>query len=46
MSPIKSLNVIGCGRVGTILAALLQRHGVCEVQDLYATASTAEVKAV
>ena len=34
---MKSLNVIGCGRVGTTLAALLQRHGVCEVQDLYST---------
>ena len=32
---MKSLNVIGCGRVGTTLAALFHRHGVCEVQDLY-----------
>ena len=55
MSPNKSLNAIGCGRVGTTLAALLllllllQRHGVCEVQDLYSTTSTAsaaEAKAV
>ena len=46
MSPIKSLNVIGCGRVGTTLDALLQRHSVREVPDLYSTASTAEAKAV
>ena len=32
---MKSLNVIGCGRVGTTLAALFHRHGVCDVQDLY-----------
>ena len=37
MYPLKSLNVIGCGRVGTTLAALLHRHGACEVQDLYST---------
>ena len=37
MNAVKSLNVIGCGRVGTTLAALLHRHGVCEVQDLHST---------
>ena len=40
---MKSLNVIGCGRVGTTLAAMLHRHGVCEVQDLHsATLETAQ----
>lgn len=29
------LNVIGCGRVGTTLAALWQREGLCQVQQLY-----------
>ena len=29
------LNVIGCGRVGTTLAALWQRKGLCQVQQLY-----------
>ena len=43
---MKRLNVMGCGRVGTTLAALLQRHGVCEVQDLYSrTLKTAQVTA-
>jgi predicted short-subunit dehydrogenase-like oxidoreductase (DUF2520 family) len=32
---LKTLNVIGCGRVGQTLAALLHQHGVCVVQDLY-----------
>ena len=32
---MRTLNVIGCGRVGTTLAALFHRHGACEVQDLY-----------
>ena len=36
------LNVIGCGRVGTTLAALLQREGLCQVQHLYSkTAASA-----
>lgn len=29
------LNVIGCGRVGQTLAALLHQHGQVQVQDLY-----------
>ncbi|HRO60003.1 MAG TPA: DUF2520 domain-containing protein [Burkholderiaceae bacterium] len=33
---MKTLNVIGCGRVGQTLAALLHRERVCEIQDLYA----------
>ena len=32
---MRTLNVIGCGRVGTTLAALFHRHGVCHVQDIY-----------
>lgn len=32
---MKRLNIIGCGRVGTTLAALFHRHGVCVVQELY-----------
>ena len=37
------LNVIGCGRVGTTLAALLQRAGPCRVQNLYSrTAASAQ----
>lgn len=31
-----TLNVIGCGRVGRTIAALLHRHGLCRVQDLHA----------
>jgi predicted short-subunit dehydrogenase-like oxidoreductase (DUF2520 family) len=30
-----TLNVIGCGRVGQTLAALLHQHGQVKVQDLY-----------
>lgn len=29
------LNVLGCGRVGTTLAALWQRAGLCKVQQFY-----------
>jgi predicted short-subunit dehydrogenase-like oxidoreductase (DUF2520 family) len=32
---LKTLNVIGCGRVGQTLAALLHQHGQVQVQDLY-----------
>jgi predicted short-subunit dehydrogenase-like oxidoreductase (DUF2520 family) len=32
---LTTLNVIGCGRVGQTLAALLHRHGPVQVQDLY-----------
>jgi predicted short-subunit dehydrogenase-like oxidoreductase (DUF2520 family) len=32
---LKTLNVIGCGRVGQTLAALLHQHGQVRVQDLY-----------
>lgn len=40
------LNVIGCGRVGTTLATLLQREGVCQVQDLFSrTPETARAAA-
>ncbi|MDP2262330.1 MAG: DUF2520 domain-containing protein [Hydrogenophaga sp.] len=40
------LNVIGCGRVGTTLATLLQRAGVCQVQDLFSrTFDTAQAAA-
>ncbi len=40
---MKTLNVIGCGRVGQTLAALLHQHGVCVVQDLYSrSAASAE----
>ena len=40
---MKTLNVIGCGRVGQTLAALLHQHGVCGVQDLYSrTPASAE----
>lgn len=40
------LNVIGCGRVGTTLATLLQREGVCQVQDLFSrTPETAQAAA-
>jgi predicted short-subunit dehydrogenase-like oxidoreductase (DUF2520 family) len=33
---VKTLNVIGCGRVGKTLARLLHQNRVCEVQDLRA----------
>ena len=40
---MQTLNVIGCGRVGQTLAALLHQHGVCVVQDLYSrTPASAE----
>lgn len=39
------LNVIGCGRVGTTLAALWQRAGLCEVQQLYSRRLLSAVKA-
>ena len=32
---LKTLNVIGCGRVGQTLAALLHQHAQVQVQDLY-----------
>jgi predicted short-subunit dehydrogenase-like oxidoreductase (DUF2520 family) len=32
---LKTFNVIGCGRVGQTLAALLHQHGQVQVQDLY-----------
>jgi predicted short-subunit dehydrogenase-like oxidoreductase (DUF2520 family) len=32
---LKTLNVIGCGRVGQTLAALLHQHSQVQVQDLY-----------
>jgi len=32
---LKTLNVIGCGRVGQTLAALFHQHGQVQVQDLY-----------
>jgi predicted short-subunit dehydrogenase-like oxidoreductase (DUF2520 family) len=32
---LTSFNVIGCGRVGQTLAALLHQHGHVQVQDLY-----------
>ena len=32
---MKTLNVIGCGRVGQTLATLLQQQGQVQVQDLY-----------
>lgn len=34
-NPSIKLNVIGCGRVGQTLAALLHLHGQVQVQDLY-----------
>ena len=34
-TPHIKLNVIGCGRVGQTLAALLHQHGQVHVQDLY-----------
>jgi len=34
-TPHIKLNVIGCGRVGQTLAALLHQHGQVQVQDLY-----------
>jgi predicted short-subunit dehydrogenase-like oxidoreductase (DUF2520 family) len=42
---LKTLNVIGCGRVGQTLAALLHQHGVCEVQDLYSRTPTSAAQA-
>ena len=40
---MQTLNVIGCGRVGQTLAALLHQHGVCVLQDLYSrTPASAE----
>ena len=42
MHSMIKLNVIGCGRVGTTVAALLQREGLCQVQHLYSrTAASA-----
>jgi predicted short-subunit dehydrogenase-like oxidoreductase (DUF2520 family) len=32
---LTTFNVIGCGRVGQTLAALLHQHGQAQVQDLY-----------
>jgi predicted short-subunit dehydrogenase-like oxidoreductase (DUF2520 family) len=32
---LKTFNVIGCGRVGQTLAALLHQHALVQVQDLY-----------
>lgn len=41
-NPMLKLNVIGCGRVGTTLAALLQHGGLCQIQHLYSrTAASA-----
>jgi predicted short-subunit dehydrogenase-like oxidoreductase (DUF2520 family) len=34
-TPLIKFNVIGCGRVGQTLAALLHQHGQVQVQDLY-----------
>lgn len=39
------LNVIGCGRVGTTLAALWQREGLCQVQHLYSRSADSAHKA-
>lgn len=39
------LNVIGCGRVGTTLAALWQRAGLCEVQQFYSRSVPSAMKA-
>lgn len=42
-TPIRSLNIIGPGRVGRTLGVLLQRAGLCAVQDvLSAEIATAE----
>ncbi len=32
---MKTFNVIGCGRVGQTLAALLHQHALLQLQDLY-----------
>ena len=34
--PLKTLNIVGAGRVGQTLAHLFQQSGLCEVQDIYA----------
>lgn len=40
------LNVIGCGRVGQTLAALLQQQGQVQVQDLYSRSLSSAEQAV
>jgi predicted short-subunit dehydrogenase-like oxidoreductase (DUF2520 family) len=42
---LTTLNVIGCGRVGQTLAALLHQHGVCVVQDLYSRSAASAKQA-
>jgi predicted short-subunit dehydrogenase-like oxidoreductase (DUF2520 family) len=42
---MKTLNVIGCGRVGPTLAALLQQQGQAQVQDLYSRTFTSAEQA-
>jgi predicted short-subunit dehydrogenase-like oxidoreductase (DUF2520 family) len=39
------LNVLGCGRVGTTLAALWQRAGLCQVQQFYSRSVPSAMKA-
>jgi predicted short-subunit dehydrogenase-like oxidoreductase (DUF2520 family) len=40
-----TLNVIGCGRVGQTLAALLHQHGQVQLQDLYSRSFTSAEQA-
>mgnify|MGYP002134145349 CR=1 FL=1 len=42
---MKTFNVIGCGRVGQTLAALLHQHGQVQLQDLYSRSFTSAEQA-
>ena len=43
---MKTFNVIGCGRVGQTLAALLHQHAQVQVQDLYSRSFSSAEQAV